>query len=113
MKYMSVKNAAEKWNVSERSVRNYCAEGRVHGAILNGSTWKIPELAEKPEVVALNKCDALDEKEIAKKTASLEKACGKKVYAISAVARKGLFECLLEVNKYIINCNYFYNNILL
>lgn len=60
-----------------------------------------PELVEKPEVVALNKCDALDEKEIAKKTASLEKACGKKVYAISAVARKGLFECLLEVNKYI------------
>ena len=41
------------------------------------------------------------EKEIAKTTASLEKGCGKKVYAISAVARKGLFECLLEVNKYI------------
>jgi len=43
----------------------------------------------------------LDEKEIAKQVKKLEKACGKKVFAISAVAKKGLFECLLEVNKYI------------
>ena len=53
------------------------------------------------EIVALNKCDALDDKEIAKQVAKLEKACGKKVFAVSAVAKKGLFECLLEVNKYI------------
>ena len=59
------------------------------------------DLVEKPEIVALNKCDALDEKEIAKQVKKLEKACGKKVFAISAVAKKGLFECLLEVNKYI------------
>lgn len=40
---------AEKWNISERSVRNYCAQGRVHGAFLTGKTWSIPENAEKPE----------------------------------------------------------------
>lgn len=59
------------------------------------------KLAAKPEVVALNKCDALDEKEIAQKQKVLEKAVGKKVFAISAIARKGIFDCLLEVNRYI------------
>lgn len=49
MKYLSVAETAEKWNVSERSVRNYCAQGRVHGAFLTGKTWSIPENAEKPE----------------------------------------------------------------
>ena len=49
MKYLSVVEIAKKWNLSERSVRNYCAQGRVNGAILNGKTWKIPENAEKPE----------------------------------------------------------------
>lgn len=49
MKYVSVKEIAEKWNVSERSVRNYCAEGRIDGAFLTGKTWNIPEIAVKPE----------------------------------------------------------------
>jgi Fic family protein len=40
---------AAKWNVSERSVRNYCATGRVNGAFLTGKTWNIPENAKKPE----------------------------------------------------------------
>lgn len=48
MNYMSVSEAAKKWNISERSVRNYCAEGRVSGAVLVGKTWMIPEEAEKP-----------------------------------------------------------------
>lgn len=59
------------------------------------------QLGQKPEVIALNKCDALPEDEIKEKIAELEKATGKKVYAISAVAKKGVFECLLELNKYI------------
>ncbi len=59
------------------------------------------KLAQKPEVVALNKADALDEKDIAKKQKALEKAIGKKVFVISAIAKKGVFDCLLEVNKYI------------
>ena len=49
MKYLSVKEVAILWNTSERSVRNYCAAGRVPGAFLTGKTWNIPENAEKPE----------------------------------------------------------------
>ena len=49
MQYRSVNEIAKKWNVSERSVRNYCAQGRVDGVFLNGKTWNIPENAEKPE----------------------------------------------------------------
>ena len=49
MQYRSVNEIAKKWNVSERSVRNYCAQGRVNGAFLTGKTWNIPENAEKPE----------------------------------------------------------------
>ena len=48
MNYISVAEIAKKWGVSERAVRNYCAEGRVAGAILEGKTWKIPENVEKP-----------------------------------------------------------------
>lgn len=49
MQYLSVARIAEKWNVSERSVRNYCAQGRVPGAFLTGKTWNIPENAQKPD----------------------------------------------------------------
>ena len=49
MRYLSVTEISKKWNVSERSVRNYCAQGRVTGAFLTGKTWNIPENAEKPE----------------------------------------------------------------
>ena len=40
---------AEKWGISERSVRNYCAQGRINGAKLIGKTWYIPADARKPE----------------------------------------------------------------
>ena len=49
MRYLSVNETAKKWNISERSVRNYCAQGRVDGAFLTGKTWNIPEDAKKPE----------------------------------------------------------------
>lgn len=49
MRYLSVVEIAKKWNISERSVRNYCARGRVQGAFLTGKIWNIPENAEKPE----------------------------------------------------------------
>lgn len=49
MQYLSAAVMAEKWHVSERSVRNYCARGRVPGAVLAGRAWKIPENAKKPE----------------------------------------------------------------
>ena len=49
MQYLSAAEAAKKWKISERSVRNYCAQGRVAGAVLNGKTWQIPADAEKPQ----------------------------------------------------------------
>ena len=48
MEYISVRDAAAKWKVSERSVRNYCASGKIPGAVLSGKTWKIPQNATKP-----------------------------------------------------------------
>ena len=49
MRYLSVTEIAKKWDVSKRSVRNYCAQGRVNGAFITGKIWKIPENAKKPE----------------------------------------------------------------
>lgn len=49
MNYLSVAETAKKWNISERSVRNYCAQERIPGAVLIGKTWHIPENAEKPD----------------------------------------------------------------
>lgn len=49
MRNLSVHEIAKKWKISERSVRNYCGQGRVNGAFLTGKTWNIPEDAEKPE----------------------------------------------------------------
>ena len=49
MDYISVSQAAEKWGVSERSIRNYCQQGRIVGAVLNGHLWLIPENAVKPD----------------------------------------------------------------
>ena len=49
MNFLSVAKIAKLWNVSERSVRNYCAEGRIPGAILVGKTWMIPSDAVKPD----------------------------------------------------------------
>ena len=47
MKYVNVNEIAAKWNLSERSVRNYCAHGKIPGVILDGKTWRIPEDAVK------------------------------------------------------------------
>lgn len=49
MKYLSVAEVAQKWGLSERSVRNYCAQGRIEEAFLNGKVWNIPEMAVKPQ----------------------------------------------------------------
>lgn len=49
MNYLSVAEIAKLWNVSERSVRNYCSEGRIPGAYLVGKTWMIPSDAVKPD----------------------------------------------------------------
>lgn len=48
MKFLSVIEVAKKWNLTDRMVRNYCANGRIPGAFLTGKTWNIPEDAQKP-----------------------------------------------------------------
>lgn len=48
MKYISVGEFAQKNNISERTIRNYCAKGKIEGAFLTGKTWNIPEDAALP-----------------------------------------------------------------
>ena len=48
MNYLTVADTAKKWNMSERTVRNYCAQSKIPGAFLTGKTWNIPESAVKP-----------------------------------------------------------------
>ena len=47
--YMSVKQAAEKWGISDRRVRILCSEGKVLGVIREGRSYRIPAEAKKPE----------------------------------------------------------------
>ena len=51
MGVLTVSEIAKKWKISERSVRNYCQQGRVKGAVIKGKTWIIPEDAKKPDRV--------------------------------------------------------------
>lgn len=46
--YMSVKQAAELWGISDRRVRDLCSQGKVEGAIREGRLWKIPKDTPKP-----------------------------------------------------------------
>lgn len=49
MMFISVKQAAEKWGISDRRVRILCSEGKIPGVIREGRSWKIPADARKPE----------------------------------------------------------------
>ncbi len=49
MEYISVIQFAEKYGISERTARNYCAVGKIGGAFLTGRTWNIPADAELPK----------------------------------------------------------------
>lgn len=48
MQFLSVAEMAEKWRLSERTVRNYCANGKIPGALLQGKTWLIPADSSRP-----------------------------------------------------------------
>ena len=47
--FMTVQQAAEKWDISDRRVRTLCNEGKIPGAYRDGKSWKIPIDAQKPE----------------------------------------------------------------
>ena len=49
MEYISVTQFAEKFGISERTARNYCASGKIEGAFLTGKTWNIPADAVLPQ----------------------------------------------------------------
>ena len=49
MEYLSVRETAEKWNLSVRMVQQFCAQGRIPGARKLGKCWAIPGDAEKPQ----------------------------------------------------------------
>ena len=49
MDFVSAEEIARLWDISPRSVRNYCAQGRIADAILKGKTWMIPVSAVKPK----------------------------------------------------------------
>jgi len=48
MKYLSSKEISMIWKMTDRSVRNYCANGRILGCYLEGKKWLIPADAKKP-----------------------------------------------------------------
>ena len=49
MEYISVKQYAEKYGISERTARNYCASGKIDGAIMIGKTWSVPSDTTLPQ----------------------------------------------------------------
>jgi excisionase family DNA binding protein len=49
MNYITTREAAEKWGISERRILQYCNAGRIPGAAKMGNTWLIPKDAEKPK----------------------------------------------------------------
>lgn len=48
MDFMTIKDAAEKWEISKRRIQTLCSEGRIPGAERLGYCWVIPKDAEKP-----------------------------------------------------------------
>ena len=47
--YITVRDVADKWNMSVRNIQNLCAAGKLDGAVKFGNAWAIPEDSEKPQ----------------------------------------------------------------
>lgn len=47
--YEKIQDVAKRWNISERRINTLCLVGRIEGAVKFGTTWAIPEGAEKPK----------------------------------------------------------------
>lgn len=48
MEYLNIKEAADKWQISEQAVRRFCRLGRIPGAVQDGTNWLIPAKVRKP-----------------------------------------------------------------
>lgn len=55
MNFISVSEFARKWNIPERTARNYCSTGKIDGAFLTGKTWNIPSEATLPKKISRKK----------------------------------------------------------
>lgn len=66
--FMTVKEAAVKWGISDRRVRILCSEGKIPGVTREGRSWKIPTDAGKPAdgryKTAENLLEMIDRKKI-------------------------------------------------
>ena len=110
MIYISVAEAAKKWGMSERSARNYCAEGRVPGARLSGKTWEIPNDAEKPKratrsdkkrtLLDILREDKADSASLAYRSIDMARAQGYNVVIIDSAGRlQNKFNLIEELKK--------------
>lgn len=70
MDYLTVKQFAEKWEISERRIINLIKSGRIPGAYKNGMCWNIPSNTSKP---------------VDKRTAIMKKVCDKKLIVIAGI----------------------------
>lgn len=70
--YITVKQAAEKWKISDRRIRFLCSEGKIAGAYQEGRAWKIPSDAEKPSDGRYKSKDSIFE-QIERKKKELDK----------------------------------------
>lgn len=57
--FMTVKEASEKWGISDRRIRILCSEGKIPGAYQEGRAWRIPRDAQKPMDGRLKKAESL------------------------------------------------------
>ena len=49
VEYLTIKEVAEKWDVTPRRIQRMCADGRIEGAKKFGRDWAIPANVEKPK----------------------------------------------------------------
>lgn len=62
--YMTLKEASEKWGISDRRINRLCLEERILGATKLGNMWAIPCDAEKPEDKRIKSGQYIKEKDI-------------------------------------------------
>ena len=60
MEFMTTKEAVQKWNISERRIRQLLQDGRIEGALKVGNNWNIPINANKPSDKRTIKLDNID-----------------------------------------------------
>lgn len=55
MDFMTIKEAAEKWELTERMVQYYCKAGRINGAVKMAGVWLLPKDADQPNESRIRK----------------------------------------------------------